>query len=76
MQNIMESQSLPRRTGRVGGTGNLMLRPERDCLSEIHLETDTVARGAFLGIRMCLVPWYNVGALRGLASFNLLLNYI
>ena len=35
----MESQSLPRCTGGVGGMGNLTLRPERDRLSEIRLET-------------------------------------
>ena len=50
----MESQSLPRCTGGVGGTGNLTLRQERDRLSEIRLETDTVARSARLGMR--LVP--------------------
>ena len=67
----METQSLPRCIGVVGGMGNLTLRPECDRLSEIHLETDTVARGARLGMRVPVraprTAWYNVGALWGLA---------
>ena len=73
----MESQSLPKCTSGVGGMGNLTLRPQRDRLSEIRLETDTFARGARLGMRMLAhalrTAWYNVGALRGAGSF---VNYV
>ena len=66
----MHDGSLPRCTGGVGGTGN-RTRRKRDRPSEIHLETDTVARSACLGMRVPVhaphTTWYNVDVLRGLA---------
>ena len=73
----MESPSLRRCTGGIGGMGNLTLRPECDRLSEIRHETDTVARDARLGMRVLAhalrTAWYNVDALRGAGSF---VNYV
>ena len=57
-----------------GAEANLTLRPERDRLSEIRLETYTVADGARLGMRVPAhahrTAWYNVGTLRGAGSFR------
>ena len=58
---------------------NMTPRPERDRLSEIRLETDTVARGARLGMRF--VPLGITSARCGglapsLTTFNLLFSYI